>query len=142
MMVANRLVRLCFLGGFVIAFAKPAWSDFKLCNQTLNLLNVAVGSETGETYQTEGWWTVPANGCVTLIKGVLKARFIYVYASDIYGEDILSGFTEMCIDRKQFVIKGTDGCWQRGFEKARFHEVDTKSTADWTMFIREKNKKP
>jgi uncharacterized membrane protein len=34
-------------------------------------------------------------------------------------------------------IVGTDSCWQRGFQKVRFMEVDTKEQARWTLFLKQ-----
>jgi len=118
--------------------AKPASAEFKVCNQTLSLYNVAVGTEKAGVFQTEGWWTLAANDCVTPIAEDLGSRYVYVFAANIYGDDALTGGTTMCIDRrKHFVIAGTDNCWLRGYEEAKFKEIDTHSANSWTAFIRE-----
>jgi uncharacterized membrane protein len=43
----------------------------------------------------------------------------------------------MCVAPKKFTIEGTDSCWQRGFQKVRFLEVDTKEQVRWTLFLKE-----
>src|SRR5437667_8809818 len=118
--------------------ARPASAEFKVCNQTLSLYNVAIGTEKAGVFQTEGWWTLAANDCVTPIALDLGSRYVYVLATNIYGDDALTGGTTMCIDRrKHFVIAGTDNCWLRGYEEAKFKEIDTHSANSWTAFIRE-----
>jgi uncharacterized membrane protein len=118
--------------------AGPARAEFKVCNQTLGLYNVAIGTEKEGVFQTEGWWTLSANDCVSPITEDLASRYVYVFATNIYGDDALTGDTAMCIDRHvHFAIAGTDNCWLRGYEEARFKEVDTHSSNSWTIFIRE-----
>jgi uncharacterized membrane protein len=118
---------------------RPADAEFKVCNQTLSLYNIAIGTEKEEdVFETEGWWTLSANDCVSPITDDLASRYVYVFATNIYGDDALSGETTMCIDRrKHFTITGTDNCWLRGYEAAHFKEVDTHSSSSWTIFIRE-----
>ena len=119
----------------------PAQAEFKVCNQTLNLYNLAIGVETAGEFHTEGWWTISANACVTLIKGTLNSRFVYVFATNIYGDDALSGEWDMCIDSRKFYILRIKGeawnCWLRGYQQVKFKEVDTGKSASWTVFIRE-----
>jgi uncharacterized membrane protein len=123
------------------AASLPALAEFKVCNQTLNLYNLALGfGGTGE-FHTEGWWTLPANACVTPIKDRLKSRYIYVYATDIYGNEALSGEWNMCVSGKKFVIARPPGdawnCWVRGYQQAGFKEIDTGNSQNWMVFIRE-----
>ena len=123
---------------FEFMVAAPAVAEFKVCNQTLNLYNVAIGTEKSGDFQTEGWWTLSANACVSPIKEMLASRYVYVFATNIYGDDALTGEASMCISPdKQFVIQGRTNCWVRGFQEARFKEVDTHTADVWTVFIRE-----
>ncbi|WEX11837.1 DUF1036 domain-containing protein [Chelativorans sp. AA-79] len=123
--------------------APRAGAAFTICNQTLDVVNVAVGQETGgvaaedETwkFQTEGWWTVGANQCVNVIREDLVNRYIYVYATDVFWQPILSGTTDMCIESRRFAIRGIHDCWQRGHQAAKFIEVDTLEQARWTLFL-------
>jgi uncharacterized membrane protein len=125
---------------FLLAFTAPANAQFAVCNQTLDALNLAVATETGGVFSSEGWWTIGANRCVDVIKEELVSRYIYVYATDVFGQPILSGdFTgeAMCVGTKRFEIKGTDSCWQRGYQSVRFMEVDTQAMSRWTLFLKD-----
>lgn len=113
----------------------PARAEFTVCNQTLDVVNVALGEEIDGLFQTDGWWTVGANRCVNVIREELSNRYIYIYATDVFGNAVLKGTTEMCIDRRRFTIRGIDDCWQRGHVAARFLEVDTLQQVRWTMFL-------
>jgi len=113
----------------------PARAEFTVCNRTLDVVNVALGEEAGGLFQTEGWWTIGANRCVNVIRDDLANRYVYIYATDVFGNAILRGSVEMCIDRRHFTIRGIKDCWQRGHIAARFQEVDTLAQIRWTMFL-------
>lgn len=112
-----------------------ARAEFTVCNQTLDVVNLAVGQEIDSAFQTDGWWTIGANQCVNVIRDELINRYIYIYATDVFGNAILSGSTDMCVERKRFTVRGIDECWQRGQIAVRFYEVDTLKQARWTFFL-------
>jgi uncharacterized membrane protein len=124
-----------------LASVVSAKAQFAVCNQTLDAVNVAIAKAAPNgIIVSEGWWTIGANRCVDVIKEELANKYIYVYASDVFGQPILAeGFQtfEMCVAPKRFTIEGTDSCWQRGFEKVRFMEVDTKDQVRWTLYLKE-----
>lgn len=115
-----------------------AHAEFAVCNQTLDVVNIAVGQEIDDIFQTDGWWTVGANQCVNVVQDELANRYIYIYATDVFGHPMLSGTTEMCIERRRFSVRGITDCWQRGLIAAKFVEVDTQDQARWTFFLRGK----
>lgn len=121
--------------GALLLAAAPARAEFTVCNQTLDVVNVALGQEVDGLFQTDGWWTVGANRCVNVIRDELTDRYIYIYATDVFGNAILNGGTEMCVDRRRFTIRGIKDCWQRGHTAARFREVDTLQQVRWTIFL-------
>ena len=91
--------------------AAPASAQFAVCNQTLDALNLAVATETNGVFSSEGWWTIGANRCVDVIKDELVSRYIYVYATDVFGQPILASNVageNMCVGAKRFTIDGTD----------------------------------
>lgn len=125
------------------AMPAPANAEFRVCNQTLNLFNVAIGRPVpndfqGDLFETEGWWTLAANSCTSLIKEPLESSYFYLYGTDIYGEPAIVGSTDMCVATRQFTITDQKDCWVRGYQRARFLEVDTKNAPSWTVFIRER----
>jgi len=112
-----------------------ARAEFSVCNQTLDVVNVAIGQQEAEAFTTEGWWTVGSNQCALVIREELRNRFIFVYASDVFGQPILKGTQSMCIGPKRFSIDGVESCWTRGFIEAKFLEVDTQAVERWTLFL-------
>ena len=120
-----------------------AWAAFKVCNQSIALYNVAIGAEIDQKFNTEGWWTLPANSCVTPIKEDLtdlKIKYVYLYATTVTGESAFEGEWDMCVDTKRFKIPKIPGeswnCWVRGFQVAKFREIDTGDAKSWTVFVR------
>jgi uncharacterized membrane protein len=118
----------------------PARADFRVCNKTHALINIAVGTDAGEAFKTEGWWVATPGSCATPVRGPLKSRFVYLYATDIDGVDLVVGTATMCIDRGKFVAFGADNCWRRGLQAVTFAEIDTLDSADWTTFLTDPRK--
>lgn len=133
------MARFWFALPFALALAvlpsAPARAEFTVCNQTLDVVNLAVGQDNEGVFQTDGWWTVGANQCTDVIREELTNRYVYVYATDVFSHPMLSGTTEMCVGRKRFTIRGIEDCWLRGYVAAPFFEVDTQDQVRWTLFL-------
>jgi uncharacterized membrane protein len=128
-------------GAMLAVLARPAYAEFRVCNQSLNLFNFAVGRPVDGVFKIEGWWTVPANICVTAIKEDLQNRFIYLHALSVTGEDLLKGDRDMCVKPEKFTYIHDGGktwdCWAKGYQQVKFAEIDTGERAtSWTVFIK------
>ena len=133
--------RRCCLGALVSFLVGTftggnAHAQFSVCNQSIDVVNVAIGREVDATFQTEGWWTIGANQCADVIRRPLEARYIYVYAMDVFGQSLLNGTTPLCVAKNGFTVRGDRDCWERGLREERFFEVDTQRVDRWTLFIR------
>lgn len=128
-------LRLALCAGLLLT-AGPARAAFIVCNQSFDVVNVAIGKEAEKSFRTDGWWTIGTNQCAQVIKSRLANRYVYVYATDVFGQPLLDGKTQMCVGPKKFTIMGTTDCWQRGNIAARFLEVDTGNAASWTLFLK------
>lgn len=118
-----------------LVFASPAQAEFSVCNQSFDVVNVAIGQSKVDDFQTEGWWTIGTNQCAKVIQGELANRYIYVFAADVFGQALMTGATTMCVGPERFTILGIDECWQRGHQAADFFEVDTQAVERWTLFL-------
>ena len=134
-------------GAFVLAAPSPAQADLKLCNTTSSRIGVVIGYKDDKGWTSEGWWNIPSNVCWTLIKGDLVARYYYVHAIDYdrpgvwdRNEQQVASKSEfyMCTEDKAFVIRGAGRCEDRGFNRTRFFEVDTKDEKSWTITLQDK----
>ena len=119
----------------LMIFGAPAQADLKMCNNTPSLVGVAIGYKDKDGWASEGWWTVNAQKCLTLLKGNLIARYYYVYAVDNEKGGSWGGKAMMCIREKEFTIRGIDDCAGRGYQKRGFFEVDTGEETDWTVSL-------
>ncbi|MFM2388923.1 MAG: hypothetical protein RLZZ437_478 [Pseudomonadota bacterium] len=115
--------------------AFPARAEFAVCNQSFDVVNVAIGQFERNEFVTRGWWTVGPNQCANVIKDKLEARYVYVFAQDVFGNAILNGATNMCVGPKRFEIQGEKDCAVRGFIEVPYVEVDTQRTERWTLFL-------
>ena len=138
--MSSRFVRALTALVLLVASHAPAFADFRVCNKTRSLINLAIGTETDKDSATEGWWTVTPGSCATPIRGPLTGRYVYLYATDIDGADVLKGAVSMCIDRGQFKVTGIKNCWRRGLQAVTFAEIDTLDSPDWTTFLTEPDK--
>lgn len=120
--------------------ASPARAEWRVCNRTGSLINLAVGAPAGADFATEGWWTVTPGSCSTPLHGPLKGRFLYLFATDINGADVTRGTVSMCVDSGKFRVVGISDCWRRGLQAANFVEIDTATATEWTTFLGEPGK--
>src|SRR5690349_22626119 len=138
-----RLARIS-LGGAILAAAlalhpAQAHADFRLCNNTTSRVGIALGYKENEGWTTEGWWNLSARSCETLLRGVLVARYYYIYAVDYDRGGEWSGQAFMCTRDKEFTIRGTDDCLARGYDRTGFFEVDTGEQRAWTVQLTDAN---
>ena len=133
--MAARAIRIGALA-LSAASAQPAAAEFQVCNQTFDVINVAIGQAEGAGgFKTAGWWTVGTNQCARVVRDVLKNRYIYIHATDVFGQPVVESPHSMCVDSGRFEIFGASDCWQRGYRNASFVEVDTKAVERWTLFL-------
>jgi len=119
----------------LICAAPFARAEFVACNRSFDVVNIAIGRKVGEDFQTDGWWTIGTNQCATLIREDLPARYIYVFAQDVFGRPVVDGDVPMCVATRRFTIRGIEDCWTRGLVSAEFAEIDTKDAFRWTIFL-------
>ena len=124
------------LFAFAVLFCPGvARAEFAVCNQSFDVVNVAIGQFEDDDWVTRGWWTVGPNQCANAIREALEARYIYVFAQDVFGNEILTGSTPMCIGVDRFEVRGIEDCLARGHLTAQFIEIDTLQTERWTLFL-------
>jgi uncharacterized membrane protein len=126
----------------LLASARPAAADFRLCNNTASRIGLAVGYKDADGWTTEGWWNLPARTCETVLKGNLVARYYYVYAIDYDRGGEWMGQAFMCTRDKEFTIRGIGDCLARGYDRTGFFEVDTGEQRTWTVQLTESSEQP
>lgn len=114
---------------------RPATAGLRLCNQSFDVLNVAFAVPHEDGFRSQGWWRIAPSQCATLERAPLRSRFVYIFAADVFGSEVLFGSTPLCIAPRRFDISLQENCLTRGYLDARFLEVDTGEQADWTVFV-------
>ena len=126
------------LAGLVVALwalPGPGRADFIVCNDSFDVLNVAVAHDPGDGFASEGWWTITPNRCVDVIRSRIRSRYVYVFATDVFNQPVLEGLAAFCIDEGRFRIAGREACWSRGHLAADFAEIDIGETRDFILFL-------
>ena len=115
-----------------------AAADLRVCNKTPSRIGVALGYKAERDWTAEGWWTVDAESCETLLAGTLTSRFYYMYAVDYDQGGEWSGRSAfLCTQDKEFTILGADECVARGYQRTGFYEIDTGGQQSWTIELTE-----
>lgn len=120
----------------------PAKADLRVCNETANLISVALGYRAERGWMSEGWWQAPPGDCRVLYQGDLERRFYYIYAVDDIAGGAWDGSVFMCTRDETFTIFGVEDCLARGYERTGFFEIDTQNRTDWTLQLTENNGGP
>ena len=109
----------------------PAQADFLVCNDTFDVVSLAVGveDEFGDTW-SEGWWVVASSRCARVIRGEITGLSVHVHATDIFNRPVLEPppgrqARIFCTAETRFRIPGDDDCWVRGHIAAPFVAIDT-----------------
>ena len=121
------------IGGMIAP--QVAQAGLRVCNGSVDLVNVAIGYDTEDGLRTEGWWTITANACSQILQEPLKDSNYYLHVSDGFGESRLGGDVTLCIREEKFVLFDGDQCWQRGLIEADFFKIETEGAEDWTVLL-------
>jgi uncharacterized membrane protein len=133
MMVRGLILSLGLALPVLVGAITPARADLRLCNMTASRVGVTIGYRDTQDWTTEGWWTLKAKSCETLIRGPLSTRYFYVYAQDYDRGGEWAGQMPMCTRDQEFQIRGVEDCLARGFDRTLYFEVDTGEQKDWTV---------
>ena len=134
--------RICALAALLCVLAlaqtRPAFADFRVCNNTTSRVGVAIGYKDKDGWATEGWWNLPGHsGCEVVLRGTLGSRYYYIYAVDYDRGGEWSGQALMCTRDKEFLLRETHDCLAHGYDRTGFFEVDTGDQGDWTVQLTE-----
>ncbi len=101
--------------------ASAAKADFRVCNKTASRVGIAIGYKADHDWTTEGWWTIDADNCATILAGPLVGRYYYMYAVDYDQGGVWGGNSAyLCTQEKEFTIEGVNDCVARGYQRTGF----------------------
>jgi len=142
-LMTRRCLALYFISLATLTVAQPgsAHADgLKLCNATSSRIGVAIGYQDQRGAATEGWWNIGAQTCETLLKNPPPSRYIYVHAIDYERGGEWAGDLNMCVGERSFLIREINNCEERGYQTAKFYEVDTGDANEWTIRLSDPEK--
>ena len=134
----RRMLPVAACGGLAVAalaWGGPARAGFSVCNDSFDVLNLAVAYDPGAGFVSEGWWTIAPNRCVAVIRDRILSRYVYVFATDVFNQPLVDGGAAFCVDDGRFRIPGAGECWTRGHVGAAFAEVDIGEAEHWTLIV-------
>lgn len=120
---------------WLLLLPEAAAAELRLCNPSFDVVNVAFARDEGAGFRSRGWWRVGPNQCAVLDAAPLRTRYVYIFAMDLFGNEVLNGATPMCIAPRRFQIEGREDCLLRGYVPATFVEVDTQNADDWVIHL-------
>jgi uncharacterized membrane protein len=131
----RRMLPILVLAATGVCLPRDAEAGLRVCNGSVDLVNVAIGYETEDGLRTEGWWTITSNACSQVLQEPLGNARYYLHVADGFGEGRLGGDITLCIREEKFVLYDGDQCWQRGLIEADFFQIETEGAADWTVLL-------
>lgn len=136
---AGALLVFLLLAGAL--WAQSARAEYRACNETSYVLEVAVAtlSELGPISQ--GWFIVDPGTCRIVLHSDLHEEmelFAYARSTDIYGEEWIyfAGDTPFCVATEDFYIEDVGLCTLRSFNHARFSSIAFQG-GEWTTYFSE-----
>lgn len=137
---------LLLLGGalFPGAWTTQSHAEYRACNETSYILEMAVASLSELGAISQGWFRIAPGDCHEVLRSDLPDElelFAFARSADIYGAQGITyhGDTPFCIATEDFLIEGVGLCQMRDYQHARFASIDFKGGEWTTYFSEEKN---
>ena len=108
---------------------KIAPAGYTVCNETRDVLQVALGLMEGGKPLSRGWWTVQPGACAKAITAPLRGDNAYLLALRKNGGTVVGGTAHFCTTTAAFEIKGADNCNARGLTDTGFAATPIKGVA-------------
>jgi uncharacterized membrane protein len=110
---------------------KTAPAGYTVCNDSRDVLLVALGQiERGKSV-SRGWWTVQPGACARTVTTPLKTDAVYLLARKKGGGTLVSGAKTFCTTPVIFEISGTQNCAARGLVESGFAMTATKGVTGY-----------
>ena len=114
---------------------KIAPAGYTACNETHDVLLVALGLIEGGKPVSRGWWTVQPGACAKAVTTPLNTDAVYLLALRKSGGTLVSGGMRFCTAAAAFEIKGADNCGGRGLTDSGFAATPVKGVSGYVAHI-------
>lgn len=114
---------------------KIAPAGYTACNETRDVLLLALGQIEGGRPVSRGWWTVQPGACAKAVTRPLNTDAVYLLALRKSGGTLVGGGMHFCTTAAAFEIKGADNCSGRGLADNGFAATPTKGASGYVAHI-------
>jgi len=114
---------------------KIAPAGYTACNETRDVLLLALGQIESGKPVSRGWWTVPPGACAKAVTTSLNTDAVYLLALRKSGGTVVSGGMHFCTTAAAFEIRGADNCSGRGLTDSGFAATPTKGVSGYVAHI-------
>jgi uncharacterized membrane protein len=114
---------------------KIAPAGYTVCNDSRDVLLVALGQTEGGKPVSRGWWTAQPGACAKAMTTPLNTYAVYLLALRKGGGALVSGGMRFCTTSAAFEIKGAENCASRGFAESGFAATPTKGVSGYVAHI-------
>lgn len=119
----------------LFSITTPAHAKLKICNETGETRDVAIGYKNSDGWISEGWWGLVDGDCTTVIKDDLTNLFYY-YRAKHKGGDFDGDKYNFCTESRAFTIIGDQDCQTRGFKTEDFRQLElAQGTTGFTLTL-------
>jgi uncharacterized membrane protein len=115
--------------------ASPPPQGYSICNDSNADIWAALGLKAGNDFVSRGWWQVASGACTTAINAALGRDAVYLFASKVGNNHLVTGPMAFCVSNTQFDIKGRDRCQARGLSQVGFVATNAKGQPAFTARI-------
>ena len=117
------------------ARGKIAPAGYTVCNDTHDVLLVALGQQDRGKPTSRGWWTIAGGACARAITTPLASDTVWLLALRKNGGTLVAGPQRFCTTVVPFEIQGNTGCPARGLTEAGFAPTQTKGLSGYIARI-------
>jgi len=114
---------------------KTAPAGYMVCNESRDVLLVALGQMERAKPVSRGWWTVQPGACAKTVTTPLKIDAVYLLAQKKGGGALVTGPKTFCTTPVIFEITGAQNCAARGLTEAGFAATVTKGRTGYIARI-------
>lgn len=124
-----------------VGLPSQARAEYRFCNATSYVLESAIGYETDEGWESQGWFRLLPGSCNAVLPGNIDREAYFAFARSISahngGTKYFSGSDRFCTAPGDFLVNGRTNCAARGFDSFDFTRVETRTGNDWTTTFSE-----
>lgn len=114
---------------------KIAPAGYTACNETRDVLLLALGQIEGGKPVSRGWWTVQPGACAKAVTTPLNTDAVYLLALRKNGGTLVGGRMHFCTTAAAFEIKGAGNCSARGLADSGFAATPTTGASGYVAHI-------